>query len=195
MFSLLGAQERLCDRVSEDKGTGFFFSEFCFNDMCKIFSDYRGHEGLPGTFPSNVAVNITRGLQAGLYPLATRFADEVCDAATDWTLERTTNVLVSSGVFIQWSSKSYRERLAKQGKSCKSTWTFRKSSSIKWFLKITTAPFSSRTLKNRFRKFWMGQRTASELSRPVFFDILTTIKGKERHRRQQIFRILEQLLR
>ncbi len=55
--------------------------------MKRSHAQYQGHDGLPGSVPAHVAVTKARELQGKIYPLSTEFAEDVYEAAKQWSLD------------------------------------------------------------------------------------------------------------
>mmetsp|Transcript_19428 Transcript_19428/g.34635 ORF Transcript_19428/g.34635 Transcript_19428/m.34635 type:complete len:642 (-) Transcript_19428:227-2152(-) len=88
-------KDNFIDAVRSNKPLAFFFSDAFFRSMKDAHEQYRGHEGLPGTFPSHIAVDVARQLQQDIYPLARKFADDVNKCAIAWTEEKVSKHLNS----------------------------------------------------------------------------------------------------
>jgi len=75
MFSQL--KEKFGGFIRDERKKTYFFSPMFFDPVFDRYKQFTGHEGMPGSYPPHLAVDIVRSLQQGLYLHADNFASEV----------------------------------------------------------------------------------------------------------------------
>lgn len=109
--SFARSKDKFVEAVRTNKPRTFFFSKTFFNTMKDCYEQYRGCEGLPGTLPSHVAVDVARELQKDIYPFADEFADHVQRDVVKWTEEEALAHLGSFPLLYEKASEAIRRVL------------------------------------------------------------------------------------